>query len=165
MTDLTSILPYVEKYAPDLAKLIPPPFGTLLSYGLSSIFNVTSSSPQDLANAIQADPNAEFKLKQFQLEHKDLISKLNSSDYQATLSDVQDARKMEVEKEEKTGKTDWVLNIIALSVIIAFISMTFLIAITTFNASDHDVLFTLIGQLSSGFIAVLSFFFGSIRNN
>ncbi len=61
------------------------------------------------------------------------------------------------------GRRDFVMDFIAICVVLGFFAMAFIIAFTPRDNSDHDILNMLIGQLSAGFIAVLSFFFGSIR--
>lgn len=161
--ELKSIIPLVERYSPGLAKLLPPPFGTLISYALEFAFSAEPGNTADLASKIQSDPNAEFKIKQLTIAHQDLIDKIESSDYQAGLSDVQSARQRDLEQTRITGRRDWVPDAIALLVVIGFFAICFTVAFTKLDQSDHDVLYTLIGQLSGGFLVVLSFFFGSMR--
>lgn len=160
MTNLTSLIPIIEKYSPNLAKLLPPPFGSLLSYGLEKIFDTDANN---LVNKIQQDPNAEFKIKQLEIAHQDLINQLKSSDFQANLNDIEGARQRDLKQTQILGRRDWVMDVIALMIIGGFFFMLFVIAFTSFDKADHDVLFMLIGQLCAGFIGVLSFFFGNIR--
>ena len=76
---------------------------------------------------------------------------------------VENANQLDIKKTLLYGRRDVVMDFIALAVVIGFFGMAFLIALTPRDNTDHDVLNMLIGQLSAGFIAVLSFFFGSIR--
>lgn len=76
---------------------------------------------------------------------------------------IEGARQLEQKKTELYGRRDWVMDTIALTVVYGFFAMCFIVALTTLDQSDHDVLYLLIGQLSAGFIAVLSFFFGNTR--
>lgn len=76
---------------------------------------------------------------------------------------IEGIRELGQKKTKLFGRRDLVMDIIALSVVVGFFAMAFLIALTPRDDTDHDVLNMLIGQLSAGFIAVLSFFFGSIR--
>lgn len=80
-------------------------------------------------------------------------------------SHIESARELSQKKTEMLGRRDWVMDLIALSVVYGFFSMCFIVAFTTRDQSDHDVLNILIGQLSAGFIAVLGFFFGNIRKS
>lgn len=82
------------------------------------------------------------------------------------MNDIPDTKKetnIDIQKTLLFGRRDFVMDFISLTVIIGFFAMAFIIALTPRDNSDHDVLNMLIGQLSAGFIAVLSFFFGSIR--
>lgn len=86
---------------------------------------------------------------------------LQSSEIEKNL--IENANQLDIKKTLLFGRRDLVMDFIAVCVVIGFFSMAFLIALTPRDNSDHDVLNMLIGQLSAGFIAVLSFFFGSIR--
>jgi hypothetical protein len=77
-------------------------------------------------------------------------------------SSIEGAR-LEQKKTQIFGRRDFVMDFIAICVVLGFFTMAFVIAFPPRNNSDHDVLNMLIGQLSAGFIAVLSFFFGNIR--
>lgn len=70
---------------------------------------------------------------------------------------------LDIKKTLLFGRRDLVMDFIAIVVVLGFFAMTFIIALTPRDNSNHDALNMLIGQLSAGFIAVLSFFFGSIR--
>lgn len=76
---------------------------------------------------------------------------------------VENANNLDIKKTLLFGRRDFVMDFIAVCVVIGFFSMAFLIALTPRDNTDHDVLNMLVGQLSAGFIAVLSFFFGSMR--
>lgn len=76
---------------------------------------------------------------------------------------IENTSDLEKKKTKLLGRRDWVMDSIALCVVLGFFAICFLIALTPRDNSDHDVLNMLIGQLSAGFIAVLSFFFGSMR--
>ena len=73
------------------------------------------------------------------------------------------SRKREDKRTKLLGRRDRVMDVIALVVIFGFFSTVFVVAFTKLDQSDHDVLYMMVGQLSAGFISVLSFFFGSIR--
>lgn len=77
--------------------------------------------------------------------------------------DIEDARQLGLKKIKLFGRRDWVMDSIALIVVIGFFTIAFTLALTRLDPANHDVLYMLIGQLSAGFIGVLSFFFGNIR--
>lgn len=70
---------------------------------------------------------------------------------------------LEKKRSRLLGRRDWVMDSIALCVVIGFFAICFAIAYPPRDKTDHDVLNMLIGQLSAGFITVLSFFFGNVR--
>lgn len=74
-----------------------------------------------------------------------------------------DTNNLNIKKTQLFGRRDLVMDFIAITVVIGFFAMAFVIALIPRDSSNHDALNMLIGQLSAGFIAVLSFFFGSIR--
>lgn len=76
---------------------------------------------------------------------------------------MENANQLDIKKTLLFGRRDFVMDFIAVIVVIGFFAMAFLIALTPRDDTDHDVLNMLIGQLSAGFIAVLAFFFGNIR--
>lgn len=76
---------------------------------------------------------------------------------------IENANQLDIKKTLLFGRRDLVMDFIAITVVLGFFAMAFVIALTPRDNTDHDVLNMLIGQLSAGFIAVLSFFFGSIR--
>lgn len=160
-SELRAILPLIEKYSPELAKLIPPPFGTLISYALEIAFGAEHGNLSDLTNKIQTDPNSESKIKKLEASHAQLISQVSLSDYQANLKDNQNAREKDLEETKITGKRDIIIDYISLIVVVGFFLMGVAIAVTKFDASDHDILYMLIGQASFAFLAVIGHHFGS----
>lgn len=84
-------------------------------------------------------------------------------DTQREINSIENSSPLDVKKTLLWGRRDFIMDFIAVTVVVGFFGMTFLIAITPRDNSDHDVLTMLIGQLSAGFIGVLSFFFGNIR--
>lgn len=85
------------------------------------------------------------------------------TDAQRIKNSIDTENQLDIKRPLHFTKRDLVMDFIAITVVIGFFTMAFIIALTPRDNSDHDVLNMLIGQLSAGFIAVLSFFFGSIR--
>ena len=98
----------VSKFAPIVGSalnLVLPGSGLLVS-GLMSLFGVTSNNPDELTQVISQDPNAALKLKQFEIEHQDILAKMTQADRAS-------ARDMAVATVQKTGKQDWVMHFLA----------------------------------------------------
>ena len=135
----------VEKVAPNVADMIVGPAGGLAVSALEGIFGVKSDQ---LSSTIASDPDAEAKLQQLETEN-----------YGYVVSDRESARSTEVDLA-KLGKRNWVMDCIGIITVIGFFVTLILVAVEKFDASDHDILYMLIGQLTAGFLMVLSFYFG-----
>lgn len=148
------------KISPIIATAIGSPIGGMVATLLAQVFGV----PLDHLNAtIGLDNDSITKIKQFENEHIEELAKIAYQGYQTEVDDRISARERDIKETELLGRRDWVMDAIAITVVVGFFAMTFVISLTKMDSSDHDVLFMLIGQLSAGFLGILSFFFGSIR--
>jgi len=154
--DLKDLGLLVAKDAPLVGSLITPfnPLvGTIITE-LGHIFNADANNPEDVFNKIMADPNAKEKLQEMEQSHQESMLKLQVEDRES-------ARQREEEVVKVTGKRDWVLDIIAILVVLGFFVMCIIVAMEKLDQSDHDILYMLIGQLTAGFLMVISYYFGS----
>jgi hypothetical protein len=146
----------IAKDAPILGSVVSifnPLLGTVIA-SIGKAFNADPNNLDDIASKIATDPDAKMKLKQLEIEHQDAIYKLQVSDRES-------AREREEKIVELTGKRDWVIDVIAIFVIFGFFIMCILVGSGKFDQSDHDILYMLIGQLSAGFLMIVSYYFGS----
>lgn len=146
----------VEKYSPMLVELITP-FNPAVARIVTLIAQACGgdpSDPADVAARVAADPDAEAKLKQIAAQEQENM-------YRSEVEDRESARGREIEKERLLGREDWMLDFIAIVVVIGFFGMCFVVAFQKMDQSDHDILYMLIGQLTAGFIMVVSYYFGS----
>jgi len=132
---------------------VSPAAGIVINL-IVKLFNADPNNLDDISTKMAADPNAAIKLKQLELEHADILS--NNE-----LQDRENARQREIEIDKITGKRDIILDVISLIVIIGYFLMCGVICATRLDQSDHDVLYMMVGQLTGGFIMVLSYYFGS----
>lgn len=143
----------VAKMAPILGDVIGtayPGAGLLISV-VAKLFGA-STDYSDIAQKISNDPDAEVKLKQFEYDHQNAL-------IQAQLSDSANARSREEEIVKITGKRDVILDFIAILVVMGFFGLC---VINYFIRLDDDHIVTmLVGQISSGFMLCLSYYFGS----
>lgn len=147
--NLNAISEAVSKYAPLLGSVIKDtnPIAGLIVMAIAKAFN-SSTEPSDLINSLSNDANAQLKLKQIELEHQEAILK-------SQVEDRENAREREEKIIQLTGKRDWVLDFIAIVVIVGFFSLC-MINYFTKIANDHILV-----MLSSGFMLCLSYYFGS----
>lgn len=160
LTDIKTLAETVFKYSPLLANAIGSPLSGIVTSLVSSLFNVT---PENLNAVIASNPDSEATLKKFEMQHQEELAKIASTDFSIEVDDRKNARDREIKETQLLGRRDWVMDTIAIVVVLGFFSMSMVVALTKMDLSDHDVLFMLIGQLSAGFLGILSFFFGSIR--
>lgn len=151
MIDYKAIASAVSKYAPLLGSVISEfnPIAGLIVMAIAKIFNTT---PDQLPQVISDDPSSPIKLKQLEIEHQNAILKNQNEDRS-------NARNREEKIVQLTGKRDRILDSIAILVVIGF----FVLCILSYfvSISDDHVLSMLIGQISSGFMLCLSYYFGS----
>lgn len=146
----------IEKSAPILADVITPinPLAGMAIGLIAKAFGGDANNLDDLASKIGADPDAAMKLKSIEIENK-------TSLYQTEVQDRESAREREIDIEKITGKGDWILHFIAVTIVFGYLMMCAFVALTHLDESDHDVLYMMLGQLTGGFIMVLSYYFGS----
>lgn len=152
MINFAMIASLVEKEAPLLASVIGTanPMAAILVNLLLKAFGILS--PMQLPAAIDADPDAAIKLKQIEADHNDVL-------IQSNMNDTASAREREEDIVAKTGKRDWVLDLIA----ILFITFFFVICTLNyfFSIKDDHILIMLLGQITAGVGYILSYYFGS----
>lgn len=151
--DFKAIAIAVSKYAPLLGSVISEanPIAGLIVMAIAKAFS-SSSDPTTLLSSIQSDPQAEVKLKQLELEHQDALM-------QNQVEDHANARQREEDIIRLTGKRDGILDFIAVLVVIGFF---ILCGLNYFVKLDDDhIVVMLVGQISSGFMLILGYYFGS----
>lgn len=154
--DLNRLSDLVSKNAPVVGGMLTPlnPFlGNIIGI-LAKLFDIDSTDIEEITKKIENDVDASLKLKKLENENQQAI-------YSFETQDRKSARDREEEIVRLTGRRDWVLDFIAISVIMGFFSMCILVSMMKQDNTDHDILYMLVGQLTSGFLMVLSFFFGS----
>ena len=138
------------------------------------------ATPDNFMKAIEADPNAVLKFKEFELNNKVELQKillekdrLDMQKEQNRLTDVQDARGREKTIVQTTGKKDLNLYVLAYLFIGGFfltiIVMMGLMLTNSFPAVVPQfvvfLLGNLFGTLSAGVGAVMQYFYGSSKGS
>lgn len=146
----------VSAIAPALGNVLnlALPGSSLVVSALASMFGGTQDNTDDLANKIAQDPDAALKLLDYQNRHLEELQRIAASDRSS-------ARDREKNIVQSTGKRDWVVNFIALFLVFGFFALIMIVAFTNADNSDRDILYLLTGQLSSAFLYVVSYYFGS----
>jgi hypothetical protein len=151
-----SLSSIVSKYAPLLGSVVSSinPLAGIAVNLIAQAFGADPKNTDDIIAKINADPEAAMKLKQLEFQHEEILQKTSTEDRM-------NARAREEAVMQLTGKPDYVLDAIAFMVIIGYFFMCGVVAFTKMDNTDHDILYMLIGQLTAGFMMVLSFFFGA----
>lgn len=105
--------------SPIVATAIAGPAGGVVATALANLFGVNAES---LPNVIAADPNLALKIKQFEIEHQNLLLETLSANFLNESKDRDSARNMQIELVKITGKRDWILSALALGFTLGFFS-------------------------------------------
>jgi len=170
--DWNEVSTVIKKYAPVLGNVVGSfvPGAGAIGTGIAliaSAFGVEDDnpSPEQIYNAIQADPEAILKLKQIEIENKTELVKLSIESDKLYLQDVQNARQRQVEHEKVTGKTDVNLYVLAWVIVSGFFGLTALMFFKPVPETSSQAIYMLFGGLISGFTAVIGYFFGSSKGS
>jgi len=170
--DINSALNTVKKYAPMIGSLIPGP-GTVVGAGVSGVISMVQSifgmeseedvNVQNIASAIQQNPELGLKLKQLEMEHKVQLQNILLERDRLDLQNTNSARTMQVaalEQRDRFSKR-FVYIYAGFTTLSSFIY----IACVTFMIIPKDnirVVDTIIGFLLGTLIStIVNFFFGS----
>jgi hypothetical protein len=156
MINFDEVKSIVSKFSPILASAISTanPFAGMFISLIASVFGANENDSKDIVNKINSNENAYQKLKELELQHKDLLS----NNY---VEDKESARNREEKITEILKKRDYVMESIAVAVVIGYFAMCSITVFYSIPLADHDMLNMLFGQLMGGFMMVLSYYFGS----
>ncbi|MDH5542772.1 MAG: chloride channel protein [Nitrospinota bacterium] len=169
----------VSQGVPLLGGILGGPAGAVAGKMVAGIFDSNPSNPEELLNAIQSDPEAITKLREFEMTHKQKLQELQLEETKAFLADMDSARSREVALAKATGKGNNHLYVMAYIVLGSFFGIAgYLFYKVIFISSDpsidkgvmeklnnNPILMIIIGALISGFTQVLSYFFGSSKGS
>lgn len=149
----------VAKAAPTLGAALGGPAGAAVGVLISQALGV-KNTPQDVMSNLQADPNAQLKLIEFQNTHEIELQKIA---LQVVQTESQDRDSARTHNTENIKSGDTTTTRIAMAIVIGFfITLVgmFYIAVMPGEVTDKDVLVLLLGQLAAKFSTVIDFYFG-----
>ncbi len=135
MSELATI---VSKSAPLLGAALNTvlPGSSLLISGLSALFGLKGNDTDLLATTIASDPNAAEKLREFEIAHRYDLESILAADRAS-------AREMNTQTTKATGKTDYMLHMLAFCVIgqlMAYILLGYFIPAHFDKGVMHDLI-------------------------
>jgi|GEM_PF-3121717 hypothetical protein len=153
---MNELIELISKFSPVLAFLlsVSNPFAGIIVSAIATKFGADRNNMDDIVGKIKSDENAYQKLQEVQMLHANTIATINSKDKDS-------ARKREEKITEILKEPDYVMNGIAIAVVIGYFAMCCLTVFYSIPLADHDMLNMLFGQLMGGFMMVLSYYFGS----
>lgn len=153
---MNELIELVKKFSPILASLlsITNPFAGVIVSAIADKFNANRDSTDDIISKIKCDENASQKLQELQILHANTLA----NNY---VADKDSARTREEKITQILNKRDYIMEGIAVAVVIGYFAMCCLTVFYSIPLADHDMLNMLFGQLMGGFMMVLSYYFGS----
>ena len=177
-TSWGNIVNAISAAAPILGSLFGPAgtaVGAIAGAGLKLAANALGCEPTQsaISAAIVNDPNAELKLKEFEMAHQLELQKLSIQQLGLELADVANARSRQIEHEKVTGKSDVNLYILAWVFVGGFFVTTLSLFVATmlgaFKAETPQIAIILLTSvvqcLTLGVGIVLQYFFGSSKSS
>ena len=160
-SDISKVLGPV---APIVGGLIGGPAGAGIGSVISGLLGV-ANKPDAVIDALKSDPDALVKIKQYEIDHKYDLQKIQLETVKANLADVQDARSRQNRHEEATGKSDINLYVLAWTIVIGFFGLIGTMMYVAIPAESNNIIYMLFGTLAAGFGSVMQYFFGSSRGS
>lgn len=155
--DFSELKKIVSESAPILGSMLSTvnPLAGFIVSSIARLFGVNYQDGQQvIIDKINSDSDATNKLKSLELEYQKTLS--NNS-----IQDKSNARNREINFVSELKKRDYVMEGIAVAVVIGYFAMCCLTVFYSIPLADHDMLNMLFGQLMGGFMMVLSYYFGS----
>ncbi len=174
--DLKELGAKIAALAPNLGAVVGGPIGALAGSAVKIIAEAfglkAEAKPEEIAVAIQADPEAALKLKMAEMDFKVKLQELalkerdqQIQELDIRLKDIQSARGRQVEHEKATGKRDINLYVLAWVIMGGFIGiigcMVILQVSFKFVLQPDPLLTLLLGSLSTDAGLVVGYFFGT----
>ena len=158
MDELKALLAQSVPYLGAIIGTASPIAGVLFN-AVAGLFGLGSNAkPEDLTKAIQGDPEAQIKLRSLEIQHSDEIL---HAETQIRLG----AYSREIEVSKATGHHDPVLSILAFVFVGGFFLYSFFLFFVHIDATVHDIVLLLAGQISSMATIVGGYYFGSMMKS
>lgn len=154
---------FLGKSAPVIGSLLGP--AGIAVGGLISAALGTANTPDAVMTELQNNPDAIVKVQQIEATKQVDLAKIANEQIASYLNDIQDARKRQVESEKVTGKKDWNLYLLAWTIVMSFFIVCGILIFVPLPAGQANIVYMLLGTLGTGFVTVISYFFGSSKGS
>lgn len=153
---MDKFLQTLANISPVVGTAIGGPLGGAVGLGIKAIAQAVTgkSDPDDVVSALQADP---AKLADFELQVKAHELEV----YKAQLADVQDARSQTVKLAQAGSPIAYGASIISVIVLATFGYVMYLSLTRTIPPGQENMVYAMLGTLSTMAVAVVSYWVGS----
>lgn len=146
----------VAKTAPALGMALGGPAGGAIGTLVAAAFG-SDGSPDAVAHAIAADPDAAVKLREVELRHAEVLATLAAQQYEAQLTDVQQAR--------TTHRDHWMPSLMTILLAVMVAGMGAALFVFDAPPENKEVVYLLAGQLLGAFATAIAYWLGSSRGS
>lgn len=146
----------IARSAPSLGMALGGPAGGAIG-GLVAAALGTPATPDAVAHAVSADPDAAVKLRELELRHAEVLATLAAQQYEVQLADVQHAR-----TTHRESKMPAVLTLALFGLVAGLVAA--LMWIPT-PASNAEVIYLITGQIIGAFATAIAYWLGSSRGS
>jgi hypothetical protein len=162
--DLSILAKTVANLAPLLGSVLPIPGGAVIGELIAHEFGGSTTDPNQLASIIATDPNAQVKLAEIQANTKIQLQQLLVQNAQNELV----AQTAQIQNDQldradarKNGQNSIMPSIVTFIIIIGFFGCFGVLLMYGTNNPDSQVLYMMVGTLSTAFGGAVTFWLGS----
>lgn len=157
--DWKDIAGMVGKAAPIVGTLLGGPAGTLVG-GLVSAALGTDNTPDAVSAALIGNPDAIVKIQELQTSAKVQLQQLAVTAEANRLLDVQSAR-----ARQSANPNDKTPQYLAWGVSVGFFATLGLVMFAHLEGAAQNLLLVMTGTLQTAWVAIISYYFGSSKDN
>ncbi|GEM_PF-2133369 len=146
----------VADFAPLLGTALGGPLGTGIGSIVASTFG-TGNEPEQIAQAIVADPDSALKLKQIELTHKAELENIALETTKSELADKQNAR--------QTHNQSKMPAILSIGLTLLIVLIIYLLFFQPIPEGAKEVLYMLLGVAVKEWGGAMQYWFGTTRSS
>lgn len=165
---LDALIKTVSQIAPVLGGALAGPAGAIIGSAIASKFGGTTDNSEDLLAKIQADPLAQQKLIEVQLEIEriKMTKESNQLNHDSQVQEIEfkdrdSARNREIKLAE-SGMRDWTTSILAYLILILLAGMMILLFFKPVPDDNQVMMASTISALAGMVSAAIAYYFGSM---
>jgi len=146
----------LQKVAPFLGGLVGGPVGASVGVLIGNLLGVDPSNEESLTTALKsATPDQIIAIRQIESAERMRMSQLLIEEMKVHSGDRENARTMQIQTKE------WMPSILGLGLMLGYFGVIAILMLFPVQQDAKEVMYMLIGTLSSALASVVSFYLGS----